>query len=150
MINQYNKAVEIPGFAIVGPLIQQWQTLRDPLDKGTVTKSTFNFKESNMPKTVILALNEDFASEACLTLEHRGEKAVASYDSQQRDEILSAFAHQVVQVNPSKIASVCLTDAHTVEQMLNEFIAQLAEQAKSGIRVNLRVGIMQIRAGGHT
>ena len=57
-----------------------------------------------------MALCEKFVSEAQLTLEHRGEKAVASYNQQERDEILSMFASQVAVLNSSKIASVCLTD----------------------------------------
>jgi len=85
MVNQCGRAIEVPGFAIIGPLVQQWQTVRDPLDKGNITKSTYNFKESESPKTVIMALCEKFVSEAQLTLEHRGEKAVASYNQEEHD-----------------------------------------------------------------
>jgi hypothetical protein len=60
MVHQCSKAIEIPGFAIIGPLVQEWQTLRDPLDKGNISKSTFNYKESEAPKTVIMALCENF------------------------------------------------------------------------------------------
>jgi len=76
---------------ILGPYIEKWQHSRDPLDKGTVTKSTFSIKDT--PKTVIAAINDDFAEAANLVLEGRGDRAVASYDNSQRDEILQFFSH---------------------------------------------------------
>lgn len=79
MVHNSCKAVEIPGLGIVGPLVQDWQTYRDPLDKGTVTKSTFNFKDASLPKNVVITLNDNFVKEAELTLERRGERAVTAY-----------------------------------------------------------------------
>lgn len=54
-------------------------------------------------------------------------------------------------MNASKIASVCLTDAATVEAMLSEFIAQLSARAKQGAaKINLKIGSLLIKAGGAT
>jgi hypothetical protein len=33
MINFHQKAVEIPGLGIVGPLLEKWAQLNNPLDK---------------------------------------------------------------------------------------------------------------------
>jgi hypothetical protein len=54
------KAVEIPGFGIIGPLIEKWAMSKDPLNKGTITKQTFSLKDSQFLRNVILALTEDF------------------------------------------------------------------------------------------
>jgi hypothetical protein len=40
------KAVEIPGFGTIGPLIEPWSYHRDPLNKGNITKSTFSVKDT--------------------------------------------------------------------------------------------------------
>lgn len=42
MVQGNAKAVEIPGLAIVGPFIEKWATLRDPLDKGPIERSTYS------------------------------------------------------------------------------------------------------------
>jgi hypothetical protein len=34
--------------------------MRDPLDKGPITKSTYSVRDTGFPRTVILALRHDF------------------------------------------------------------------------------------------
>ena len=63
---------------------------------------------------------------------------------------MTLFASQVTPLNTTKIASVCLTDGQTVDAMLAELFAQLASAAKSGIRLNFKVGSMVVKPGGHT
>ena len=38
MVHNRAKAVDIPGFCVVGPLIEEWTALRDPLNKGPSNK----------------------------------------------------------------------------------------------------------------
>ena len=63
MIHVQAKAVEIPGFGVVGPQIEKWALSKDPLNKGTITKSTFSLKDSAFLRTVILILQEEFVKD---------------------------------------------------------------------------------------
>jgi hypothetical protein len=69
MVHTHAKAVEIPNFAILGPYIEKWATLKDPLDKGPITKSTYPIKEPSQLRTVITALNDSFVNQASLSLD---------------------------------------------------------------------------------
>ena len=40
MIYQRGKAVEIPGFGVFGPLLEEWATLKNPLEKGDITNNS--------------------------------------------------------------------------------------------------------------
>lgn len=93
MLHGQAKAVEIPNLVILGPFIEKWANLKDPLDKGTIVKSTYTVKDTTFVRTVIAALNEDFVQAGNLSLETRGDKAVASFNKSQREEILSLFSH---------------------------------------------------------
>ena len=66
LVHSHAKAVEIPSFAIFGPLVEQWTDYRDPLAKGPITKRTYQLKNPHFVRTVIAALNEDFVSSAGL------------------------------------------------------------------------------------
>ena len=84
-----------------------------------------------------------------LSLDQASDKAVASYNRSQRDQIMELFSHQVAQIKTSKIAAVCLTDAETVTLLIKEFVAQLAHAAKQqhNLKINLKVGVLTIKAG---
>lgn len=45
LVHTHAKAVQIPGFGIVGPLVEEWVTLRDPLNKGPIERKTFQLKD---------------------------------------------------------------------------------------------------------
>lgn len=62
LVHQHAKAVEIPHLGVIGPFIEKWASMKDPLDKGPITKSTYSVKEPGLPRTVILALREDFVT----------------------------------------------------------------------------------------
>ena len=106
-MHQHARAVEIPHFGVIGPYIEKWATMRDPLDKGPITKSTYSVKDSGFPRTVILALRQDFVVSAGFSLEQRNDKAVACYDN--KDELGELFV-RIADIRTSSLASVCLTD----------------------------------------
>lgn len=45
MAHQHAKAVDIPHLGVIGPYVEKWATMKDPLDKGPITKSTYSVKE---------------------------------------------------------------------------------------------------------
>lgn len=91
MVHNRAKAVDIPGFCVVGPLIEEWTKLRDPLNKGISTKTTFSLKDSAFLRTVIMALHEDFVNSAGLSLDSRSDKAVVQYSKNPNDEVYKVF-----------------------------------------------------------
>ena len=80
MIHDQAKAVEIPGFGVFGPLLEKWVGLKNPLDKGPISSSTFPLKHPSSLRSVIAILNEEFIELASLTLDTRSDKAVASFN----------------------------------------------------------------------
>jgi len=89
-VHQHARAVEIPHLGVIGPYIEKWATMRDPLDKGPITKLTYSVRDTGgFPRTVILALRQDFVVSSELSLEQRNDKAVACYEN--RDELSELF-----------------------------------------------------------
>ena len=75
------------------------------------------------------------------------DKAVGRFNKFERQEVNDLFRSCIFQLNASSIAKVCLTDTATVENVLQEFIAQYAHAAKEGrmIRLNFKVGYLTIK-----
>ena len=80
MVNEHNQAVEITGFAIIGPHIEKWNSLRNPLDKGINERLPNMFKD----KQIVLSLCEDFANNSDLQIEH-DNKVLSTYNRSQRE-----------------------------------------------------------------
>jgi len=81
----------------------------------------------------------------------RSDKAVASFERNQREELNELFQNKVGSLNTSSLAAVCLTDQSTVDLMIQEFVARLAESAKTNtLKINLKVGILSMKQGGLT
>jgi len=56
-VQEKGKGIEIPHFAIFGPIIDKFSLLKNPLDKGPANDS---FAQRNTLNPVIAILSEDF------------------------------------------------------------------------------------------
>lgn len=92
-------------------------------------------------------MNEDFTGLSDCQIDYKSDKAVGMFNKTDRKEVTELFANQVVSLNTTSIAKVCLTEGNTVDLMLQELISQMAHQAKSGntLRLNLKVGYLIVR-----
>jgi len=79
-VNEHNQAVEIPGFAIIGPHIEKWNSLRNPLDKGINERLPNVMKE----KQIVLSLCEDFANNSDVQIES-DNKTLTTFNRSQRE-----------------------------------------------------------------
>lgn len=120
----HGKAVEISGLAIFGPVVDKFVTLKDPLDKGPGRKQ--GLVRERGPTPVITVINEDFTGASDCQIDYKSDKAVGMYNKADRKEVTELFANQVVPVNTTSIAKVCLTEGSTVDLMLQELVAQMA------------------------
>jgi hypothetical protein len=59
-VQEQSKAIEIPGFGIVAPVIKKWETLRNPLDK-CVTQDKSNF---SLNRPLVVFLSPSFAEKS--------------------------------------------------------------------------------------
>ena len=50
------KGIEIPGLGIFGPIIEEWSTLRDPMEKGPIRTSPFTLKKGDLLRPTVLLL----------------------------------------------------------------------------------------------
>ena len=50
------KGLEIPGFGVFGPVVEEWSTLRDPMEKGPVRSSPFSLKKADLLRPTVLLL----------------------------------------------------------------------------------------------
>ena len=131
--------MEIPNFCVVGPQIEDWAFQRDPLNKGPTDNQTYTVKNPAYNRFVKLFLHKDFA--AGLKMTQYGDKAVSEYETV--DQVSSVLRTGVAQVNYSSIAKVCLTDAQTVETMLQQIVAHL--KSSQDTRLNLKVGTFVVK-----
>lgn len=60
-VQEKGKAIEIPSFAIFGPIIDKFSLLKDPLDKGPALGG---LAQRNPLNPVIAVINEDFVESA--------------------------------------------------------------------------------------
>ena len=87
--------------------------------------------------------------EQSIQLDQSTDKAVGVYNKFEKREVNELFYNSITALNCGSIAKVCFTDAQTVELVLQEIIAQLAQVAKEGkvIRLNFKVGYIVIKSG---
>ena len=82
-----------------------------------------------------------------VAIDQNTEKAVGRFNKFERAEVNELFINKVQPLSISSIASVCCTDAQTVELVLAEFLAtvsSLAQEARP-MRINFKVGYLIIQ-----
>ena len=144
MVQQQKKAIEITNFAIFGPIFEANQG-RDPLDKGFAnTQRAAAMKLGICP--VFVVLNDDFLNQMQweVALDQTSEKAVGRFNRHDKSEVNDLFKNKIQPLALTSIASVCLTDVATVENVVKEITTSLAELARQGktVRLNFKVGYL--------
>jgi len=81
-----------------------------------------------------------------VALDQSSEKAVGRFNKHDRTEVNDLFCNKIQPLSLSSIASVCLTDSATVENVLREITSSIGELARKGrsMRLNLKVGYLII------
>ena len=95
-------------------------------------------------------MNDDWL-EACgdvVQCDNHSHKAVGRFNKNERREVQDLFS-QITSLNMTSIASVCHTDAQTVDLLLQEFFATAADQVRQGqrIRLNFKSGFLNVANG---
>ena len=145
IVQSQKKAIEIKDFAIFGPIFDKGQGNRDPNDKGPKQR---NQADRLGLHPVFVVVNDDFLASMDwqVAIDQSSEKAVGRFNKFERAEVNDLFMNKIQPLSISSIASVCCTDANTVEQILQEFFStttKLAQEGKS-IRLNFKVGYLMI------
>lgn len=80
--------------------------------------------------------------------DNHSHKAVGRFNKHERREVQDLFT-QITSLNMTSIASVCHTDAQTVDLLLQEFFATAADQVRQGqrIRLNFKTGFLNVANG---
>lgn len=140
------KAIEIPNLAILGPLIDKCQGLRDPLEKGYIQKKPLI---DDLLTPILAVISDEFIdlAQGKLSIDTTSEKAVGRYNRHDKIEVQEVFNGQITHLSLPSIARVALTDTQTVELVLQEINATLAELAKKNksVKLNLKVGFLLIK-----
>lgn len=132
MVQQQKKALEINNFAIFGPISETNQG-RDPLDKGFANNQRTAAKKLGMAP-VFVVINDDFLNQMNweVALDQSSEKAVGRFNKHDRSEVNDLFRNKIQPLSLSSIASVCLTDSATVDNVLKEITASIGDLARKG------------------
>lgn len=145
IVQKQQRAIELPGFGIFGPIFEKHQGTRDPMDKG-VKQRLAAVKLGIVP--VFLVLNDDWINTLNdqVSLDQVSEKAVGRFDRYDRSEVNELFRNKVSPLTVSSIASISMTDSATVDNVLKEIFTTIAELAKDGrsLRINFKVGSLVI------
>ena len=145
IVQTQKKSIEIKDFAIFGPIFDKAQGVRDPNDKGVKSKSAADRLGLH---PVFVVINDDFLGQMDwqVAIDQTTEKAVGRFNKFERAEVNELFMNKVQPLSISSIASVCCTDALTVENVLQEFIATVSALGKEGksMRLNFKVGYLII------
>lgn len=100
---------------------------------------------------VFVVINDDFlnAMDWQVAIDTTSVKAVGRFNKFERQEVNDLFENTTQMINTSSLAQVCHTDSITVDLVIQEFVAQLAENAKKGssIRLNFKCGWILIKQG---
>ena len=146
MVQNQRKAIEISNFAILGPIFEGNQG-RDPLDKGFANTQRMQASQLGLCP-VFLVINDDFLNQMNweVALDQTSDKAVGRFNKHDKTEVNDLFMNKIQPLAVSSIASVCLTDAASVQHCLSEIIASIADLAMKGktLRINFKVGYMNI------
>ncbi len=79
-----------------------------------------------------------------VALDQSSEKAVGRFNKLDRSEVNDLFRNKILALNVSSIASVCLTDTATVDNIVSEIRAQIGSLACQGksLRLNFKIGYL--------
>ena len=93
-------------------------------------------------------MNDDYLSSLNweVTVDQTSEKAIGRFNKLDRSEINDLFKNKIQALSISSIASVCLTDSASVENVLKEITLSMGELAREGknLRLNFKVGYITI------
>ena len=87
IIYEQLKALEIPGLAILGPVVEPWLGARDPLEKGPPKLTIFKSRQMDFTRPVVAILQQDFVDLSGLNLSKHSEKAVTAYKKHESIQI---------------------------------------------------------------
>ena len=97
---------------------------------------------------VFMVVNDDFLNQMNweVGLDQSSEKAVGRFNKLDRVEVNDLFKNKISLLATSSIASVCLTDIATIDNVLKEIITTLGKLAQQGrsMRINFKVGYLQV------
>ena len=81
---------------------------------------------------VFVVINDDFLHQMNfeVALDQNSEKAVGRFNKMDRTEVNELFKNKIEPLPVASIASVCLTDASTVENILKEMTTTLGDLAR--------------------
>ena len=81
---------------------------------------------------VFVVINDDFLAGMNweVALDQNSDKAVGRFNKMDRTEVNELFKNKIELLPVSSIASVCLTDASTVENILKEITMTFGELAR--------------------
>lgn len=146
LVQHQKKAIEIPNFAIFGPIADSNQG-RDPLDKGYAGQQARQAKALGI-SPVFVVINDDFLNQMNweVALDQSSEKAVGRFNKLDKAEVNDLFKNRISPLAVSSIASVALTDSATVELIIKEIVTSIGELARQGraLRLNFKVGYLII------
>lgn len=116
------KAVEIPNFAIFGPVLDKFSRLKSPLDKGPL-KEKLDFCTP-----VFVVINDDFlnSTDWKVAIDTTSAKAVGRFNKFERKEVDELFDNTSKPIGTTSIASSCHTDSQTVDLIIQELVAMIA------------------------
>ena len=79
-----------------------------------------------------------------VALDQTSEKAVGRFNRHDRAEVNDLFKNKIQPLALTSIASVCLTDVATIENVVKEITTTLGELARRGktVRLNFKVGYL--------
>ena len=81
---------------------------------------------------VFVVINDDFLRQMNfeVALDQNSEKAVGRFNKMDRTEVNELFKNKIEPLPVASIASVCLTDVSTVENILKEMTTTLGDLAR--------------------
>ena len=97
---------------------------------------------------VFVVVNDDYlnAMNWEVALDQSSEKAVGRFNKLDKTEVIDLFRNKIMPLSMSSIASVCMTDSATVDNVLKEIFKSIADLACDGrsLRLNFKVGYLNI------
>ena len=97
---------------------------------------------------VFVVMNDDYLNQMDweVALDQTSDKAVGRYNKLDKGEVNDLFRNKILPLNLSSIASVCLTDVESVQNVIREITKSIGELARAGrnLRLNFKVGYLCI------
>lgn len=105
----HQKAIEIPNFAVFGPVLDKFAKLNNPLEKGYCKQPVDNLCWT----PVFVVINDDFLNSMDwkVAVDTASVKAVGTFNKFERSELEELFDHTTNPISTASIASSCHTDS---------------------------------------